>query len=783
MKLGIVISLVIAVALLGLGAKGCENFGAKDDLPPGVYYAGSSVPTQLPFLVHLDATLLPDNSVKLECGAIYYNGTSFLIERKTPTENYTLIATVYEANHIDNTINASTTYYYRMKAVGPDGVKSGYTNEASVVSKTTTGSSGTTDIVNQRNGASVIHVVRVPVESVDDNSAVIGKPFYDESDLPFALPPGYLFLGGGELKPAHPERWQGRHNFPPGKEADCYVTLPAGIRAEDLSNADIRLMEFIEGRWVIVLPDKRGKLHTSGPRAGYIGPDEGAPARLTGPRPWCWVSVPRPALPDTTPPSTPTGLIATAVSSSQINLSWTASTDNIGVAGYKVYRNGIYLISVSTTSYSNAGLTPATTYSYTVAAYDAAGNTSIQSNPVSATTNPSGPSPTLAGSPWPMLHHNPQHTGQSPYVGSTTNTLKWSYTTGAGILFSSAAIGSDGTIYVGSRDKKLYAINPDGTLKWSYSTGDEIYSSPAISSDGTIYVGSRDKNLYAINADGTLKWSYATGNCIYSSPTIDTDGTVYVGSFDGKLYAFNPDGTVKWNYDTGVANVICSPSIGSNRTIYIGGTYLDVRKFYALTSDGTFKWLYTPQWYDNSSASISNDGTIYVRSRFYNNLDALNPDGSLKWVYTVGDGTTSFGSDWTSPAIGVDGTIYIGSAYRKLYAINPSGNLKWSYTTGGNIYSSPAIDANGTIYVGCVDNKLYVIKSDGTLKWTYTTGSYIFSSPAIGTDGTIYICSYDGKLYAIGSPVETLPTPTGLSGTVITELLRNGKKTTRRVSF
>src|SRR5438477_10218050 len=90
--------------------------------------------------------------------------------------------------------------------------------------------------------------------------------------------------------------------------------------------------------------------------------------------------------PDTTPPTVPTGLTASAVSSSQINLSWTASSDNVGVSGYRVYRNGTQIATTSATSFANTGLSPSTTYSYTVAAYDAAGNPSTQSSSASATT-------------------------------------------------------------------------------------------------------------------------------------------------------------------------------------------------------------------------------------------------------------------------------------------------------------------------------------------------------------------------------------------------------------
>ena len=87
----------------------------------------------------------------------------------------------------------------------------------------------------------------------------------------------------------------------------------------------------------------------------------------------------------------------------------------------------------------------------------------------------------------------------------------------------------------------------DGTLKWSYATGasDYIYSSPAVGSDSTVYVGADDSELHAIRADdGTLKWSYATGDRIYSSPAIGSDGSIYFGSADKKVYAIkNNTGT------------------------------------------------------------------------------------------------------------------------------------------------------------------------------------------------------------------------------------------------
>ena len=108
--------------------------------------------------------------------------------------------------------------------------------------------------------------------------------------------------------------------------------------------------------------------------------------------------------PDTEPPTVPTNLTATAVSSSQINLSWTASSDNVGVTGYRILRGGAPAGTSATTTFADTGLAANTLYSYTVLAYDAAGYVSAQSSSASVTTLPSstsGPEPAgwFAGDP------------------------------------------------------------------------------------------------------------------------------------------------------------------------------------------------------------------------------------------------------------------------------------------------------------------------------------------------------------------------------------------------
>ena len=154
----------------------------------------------------------------------------------------------------------------------------------------------------------------------------------------------------------------------------------------------------------------------------------------------------------------------------------------------------------------------------------------------------------LADSPWPCFKHDSRHTGLSMYVGAQSNNLKWSRQTDDEI-WSSPAIDTDGTIYIGSNDGKIYALNPDSTLKWTFQTGDKVESSPAIDIEGTIYFGSYDSYVYALDPNGNLKWSYQTGDKVLASPSIDVDGTIIIGSEDNIVYAFDPNGSLKWTFE------------------------------------------------------------------------------------------------------------------------------------------------------------------------------------------------------------------------------------------
>ncbi|MGH7813781.1 MAG: PQQ-binding-like beta-propeller repeat protein [Candidatus Binataceae bacterium] len=294
------------------------------------------------------------------------------------------------------------------------------------------------------------------------------------------------------------------------------------------------------------------------------------------------------------------------------------------------------------------------------------------------------------------------------YAINPDGTFKWKSPMSGPDMESSPVIGSDGTIYVGDQETSnnsfashVYAFNSDGSVKWAFATGGWVNSSPAIGSDGTIYVGDEEydpqtdsyaSNLYAINSDGSQKWAFLTAGPVFSSPGIGSDGTIYVGDEEA----------------------------GSDDSF-------DAGTLYAVTDEGqgafTQKWAFTAGGAISSSPAISADGyTVYVGSED-DNLYAIwtgtdgNPDhtgGTQKWTF----GTV--GSVDSSPAIGSDGTIYVGDSEfdsdgidlpSTLYAITDNVTYvaeRWEFTGAGDLVeSSPSIGADGTIYIGSDDGNLY----------------------------------------------------------------------------
>src|SRR5438445_632318 len=124
---------------------------------------------------------------------------------------------------------------------------------------------------------------------------------------------------------------------------------------------------------------------------------------------------------DTTPPTVPTGLVAVAISSTQIRLTWNPSTDNVGVTGYLVYNadTGSRIATTTTTSFTHSGLVAGTTHNYRVSAFDAVPNHSGWTDPpVSVTTLP--PDTTAPSTPMKLF---------ASAVSSSQVNLSWAPST------------------------------------------------------------------------------------------------------------------------------------------------------------------------------------------------------------------------------------------------------------------------------------------------------------------------------------------------------------------
>lgn len=223
---------------------------------------------------------------------------------------------------------------------------------------------------------------------------------------------------------------------------------------------------------------------------------------------------------DTTPPSTPTGLTATVVSASQIDLSWTASTDNVSVAGYAIYRNGSKVAAVSGTNYSDTGLSSGNLYTYTVQALDGALNYSAASNTASATTQAGIPSAPA---------------GLTATAGNGQVTISWNAVSGA-------------TSY------NLYMATQSGVTKSYYATLTGGMTHPGVTSP-YIHTGLTNGTAYyfvvtAANASGeSVESSEVSATPVV--PASDTTPPTTNASPAGGTYATAQNVTLTCNDGTG----------------------------------------------------------------------------------------------------------------------------------------------------------------------------------------------------------------------------------------
>ncbi|MBX3021793.1 MAG: DUF4082 domain-containing protein [Bdellovibrionales bacterium] len=236
--------------------------------------------------------------------------------------------------------------------------------------------------------------------------------------------------------------------------------------------------------------------------------------------------------PDTQSPSVPAGLAATAISGSQINLSWSASSDNVGVTGYKIYRNGNLLKQVTGTSTSDTGLAAGMTYSYQISAIDAAGNESLNSSAVSATT-PAPPAPdtqapsvpaNLAGTAVSTAQINLSWSASSDNVGVTGYKI---YRNGSLLKQVTTTSSSDSGLAAGvSYSYQVSAIDAAGNESQSSSAISVSTLAPPAPDTQAPSVPAGLVASAASTSQINLSWSAASDNVGVTGYRIYRDGSL-----------------------------------------------------------------------------------------------------------------------------------------------------------------------------------------------------------------------------------------------------------------
>lgn len=414
------------------------------------------------------------------------------------------------------------------------------------------------------------------------------------------------------------------------------------------------------------------------------------------------------------PPSVPTNLVASTVSSSQINLSWSASsdTDGTGVAGYKIYRNGTYIKAVTGTSTSDTGLSASTQYCYKVSAYDTAGKESSQSNQSCAITDVS----------WTITD------GYITHIAIDTN---------GNVYASGYTYGNLGSVNAGGNDLIVIKFDSSGQKQWLTQTGTADY-------DGALGIVFANDSVYVLR---------------YKSPDAFARGIILDN------YSANT-GILNWSME------ISSTDYGYGLAVDQNGIYIPrfstVPHLTKINHDKSLAWSVYPNLSGASGTggikSVVTDGTyIYITgiSCVYSNTDIFvikyDTQGNQIWWQQWNDSNSQMGR---SIALGANG-IYAGGEY-DWDSIGTPG-LILNYDLNGNLlmYQLPATDvgeiatdgAYGIYFtVDTVNGNPQKISTDGTIIWEgigNSQGAYgeisVFGSTVFVVNGFETIDRYDAS--------------------------------------
>jgi chitinase/chitodextrinase len=322
----------------------------------------------------------------------------------------TQIGTSATTSFIDNTVGANTAYSYTVSAYDAAGNNSGQSGAVNVTTATSSDTSAPSTPAGLASSGATSTSVPLTWTASTDNVAVTGYKIFRGSSAANATQIGtstsnaytdgtavasttYVYLVSAYDAAGNNS----------GQSSSLSVTTPAAPTGcnptiTSLGSAKCNsTFTYTNNKMYKCISQAAGVngepsgCGTTGVYCSSIAPDNGA----WGTTAWAYVQDCNGTSSDTTPPSVPANLANGTVTSSSVPLTWSASTDNVGVTGYKIFRGGSQIATSAGTSYTDNSVTASSTYSYQVAAVDGAGNTSGMSTALSVST-PAPPSDTQA---------------------------------------------------------------------------------------------------------------------------------------------------------------------------------------------------------------------------------------------------------------------------------------------------------------------------------------------------------------------------------------------------
>jgi len=285
-----------------------------------------------------------------------------------------------------------------------------------------------------------------------------------------------------------------------------------------------------------------------------------------------------------------------------------------------------------------------------------------------------------------------------------------------------ATVSEGGTLYVGTMDGRVLALNPDnGSRKWDWQP--------------TAKQGGQTASFLSCGAGGVL-----AGGLLYGAPAI-ANGLVYTAFHTGKVYAIDAaSGVQEWDYD--LRSTVSGGIAVDNDTVFIGSSNGNLSALDA--GNGSLKWGFSTENEVWATPAVVG-GVVYFGSLDHSLYTLNAADGTKKWSFKTGGGIAS------TPLV-VEGVVYVGSFDNKFYAIDAdTGTQKWVFEGAGNWFWSQAAYNNGTIYAGCLDRKVYAIDAgNGTMVWPkpFDAGSLIKASPVIAGE-MLVVASEVGTVYGL----------------------------------